>query len=84
MGGFVIGFIKGWLLTLVMISCIPFMVIAGGVMAVMIGKASTRGQNAYARASVIVEQTIGGIRTVSLNPLVCSWFQICMFCCPFD
>ncbi|KAK8702333.1 hypothetical protein V6N13_020694 [Hibiscus sabdariffa] len=64
-GGFVIAFIKGWLLTLVMLSAIPLLVLSGGTIAVMISKMATRGQNAYAKAATIVEQTIGSIRTVA-------------------
>ena len=63
-GGFVIAFIEGWLLTLVMLSSIPLLVISGGVMSLIISKMASRGQNAYAKAAVVVEQTIGSIRTV--------------------
>ena len=63
-GGFVIAFIKGWLLTLVLLSCIPVIVIAGGVMASMMSKMASRGQIAYAAAGNVVEQTVGSIRTV--------------------
>lgn len=72
--GFVIAFIKGWLLTLVMLSSIPPLVISGGVMAVVLSKVASRSQNAYAKAANVVEQTIGSIRTVcysSSNILVC-------------
>ncbi|KAL8139050.1 hypothetical protein V2J09_005051 [Rumex salicifolius] len=64
LGGFVIGFVKGWLLTLVMLSCIPLVVIAGAVMSITISKTSSKGQAAYAKASIVVEQSIGSIRTV--------------------
>uniref|UniRef100_A0A7N0U2K1 Uncharacterized protein n=1 Tax=Kalanchoe fedtschenkoi TaxID=63787 RepID=A0A7N0U2K1_KALFE len=64
-GGFVIAFTKGWLLTLVMLSSIPPMVIAGGAMAMFISKMASQGQNAYAKAATVVEQTIGSIRTVA-------------------
>uniref|UniRef100_A0A5B7CEH4 Putative ABC transporter B family member 11 n=1 Tax=Davidia involucrata TaxID=16924 RepID=A0A5B7CEH4_DAVIN len=64
-GGFVIAFIRGWLLTLVMLSSIPPLVIAGGAMALIISKMASRGQNAYAKAAIIVEQTFGSIRTVA-------------------
>lgn len=68
-GGFVIAFIKGWLLTLVMLSSIPLLVISGGVMSVVLSKVASRSQNAYAKAAIVVEQTIGSIRTVtSLHP----------------
>ena len=65
LGGFVIAFLKGWLLTLVLLSCIPALVISGGVMSIVVSKMSTRGQRAYAEAGTIVEQTVGAIRTVS-------------------
>ena len=65
-GGFVIAFIRGWLLTLVMLSSIPPLVISGGVMALIISKMASRGQNAYAKSANVVEQTIGSIRTVGL------------------
>ncbi|KAE9444825.1 hypothetical protein C3L33_23277, partial [Rhododendron williamsianum] len=61
--GFVIAFIKGWLLTLVLLSCIPLLVITGGAAAIITSKASSSAQNSYSKANV-VEQTIGSIRTV--------------------
>lgn len=64
-GGFVIAFIKGWLLTLVMLTSIPPLVISGGVMSLIISKMASKGQNAYAKAAIVVEQTIGSIRTVA-------------------
>ncbi|XVF21986.1 hypothetical protein REPUB_Repub12eG0135800 [Reevesia pubescens] len=64
-GGFVIAFIRGWLLTLVMLSSIPLLVMSGAVMAILISKMASRGQSAYAKAAIVVEQTIGSIRTVA-------------------
>ncbi|EOA26469.1 hypothetical protein CARUB_v10022518mg [Capsella rubella] len=64
-GGFVIAFIRGWLLTLVMLSSIPLLVMAGALLAIVIAKTASRGQTAYAKAAVVVEQTIGSIRTVA-------------------
>ncbi|XXG76266.1 hypothetical protein AAC387_Pa08g0649 [Persea americana] len=64
-GGFVVSFSKGWLLTFVMLSSIPPLVITGAVMALRIEKMASRGQTAYAEAGVLVEQTIGSIRTVA-------------------
>ena len=63
-GGFVIAFIKGWLLTVVMLSCIPLLVLSGAMVGVAISKASSKGQAAYSTAATVVEQTIGSIRTV--------------------
>ncbi|KAH7842842.1 hypothetical protein Vadar_009709 [Vaccinium darrowii] len=65
LGGFVIAFIKGWLLTLVLLSSIPILVIAGGATSIFISKVASSGQNAYAKAATVVEQTIGSIRTVA-------------------
>ncbi|GAB4830641.1 ABC transporter B member 21 [Ancistrocladus abbreviatus] len=65
LGGFVIAFNKGWMLTLVMLSCIPLLVAAGGVISLMASKMATKGQTAYGKAAIVVEQTIGSIRTVA-------------------
>ncbi|XP_047315290.1 ABC transporter B family member 9-like [Impatiens glandulifera] len=64
-GGFVIAFVRGWLLSLVLLTCIPALVIAGGSMAMIMSKMASRGQTAYAEAGNVVEQTIGAIRTVA-------------------
>jgi ATP-binding cassette subfamily B (MDR/TAP) protein 1 len=64
-GGFVLAFIKGWLLTLVMLTSIPLLAMAGAAMALIVTRASSRGQAAYAKAATVVEQTIGSIRTVA-------------------
>ncbi|KAK9084446.1 hypothetical protein Scep_030917 [Stephania cephalantha] len=64
-GGFVIAFIKGWLLTLVMLSSIPPLVMAGAAMAIAITKMASRGQTAYSEAGSIAEETISSIRTVA-------------------
>lgn len=63
-GGFAIAFARGWLLSLVLLTCIPALVIAGGGMAIIMTRMSSRGQVAYAEAGNVVEQTVGGIRTV--------------------
>jgi len=60
----VIAFIKGWLLTVVMLSVVPLVAAAAAAMALIIGMMASRGQNAYAKASQVVEETIGSIRTV--------------------
>ncbi|KAE9618861.1 putative xenobiotic-transporting ATPase [Lupinus albus] len=64
-GGFVIAFVKGWLLTLVMMTTLPLLVLSGAAMAVIMGRMTSKGQTAYAKAAHIVEQTIGSIRTVA-------------------
>ena len=67
-GGYFVAFFKGWLLTLVLMSSIPPIVMAGGMVSHVSSRMSTRGQDAYTRAAKIVEQTIGSIRTVFSHP----------------
>nr|XP_023885640.1 ABC transporter B family member 11-like [Quercus suber]POE69358.1 abc transporter b family member 11 [Quercus suber] len=64
-GGIVVAFIKGWLLTSVMLSTIPPLVISGYFMSIIIRKMASRGQAAYSVAATVVEQTFGSIRTVA-------------------
>jgi len=78
-GGFVIAFAKGWLLAAVMMSSIPPIVVAGAAMSRTISKLSSQGQAKYNEAGIVVEQTIGAIRTVDpclnilFNPYC--WFR---------
>ncbi|CAG8663180.1 3265_t:CDS:2, partial [Racocetra fulgida] len=58
LGGFVIGFIKGWKLTLVLCSVFPLMAAAGGFMA------KTLSQDTVEAAGSVAEQVLSGIRTV--------------------
>lgn len=69
-GGFAVSFFKGWLLTLVMLSSIPPIAIAGSVMSILIARMSSQGQEAYAKSAIVVEQTIGSIRTVNSLPYI--------------
>ncbi|KAF6997237.1 hypothetical protein CFC21_013482 [Triticum aestivum] len=63
-GGFTVAFIKGWLLTLVMLSTIPPLIVAAAIVSKMLSKVSSEGLASYIDAGNIVEQTIGSIRTV--------------------
>ncbi|KAE8671809.1 ABC transporter B family member 9 [Hibiscus syriacus] len=64
-GVYIIAFIKGWQLAIVLTACITLVVLAGGTMAMIMAKMSSRGQIAYAEAGNLVEQTVGSIRTVA-------------------
>jgi ATP-binding cassette subfamily B (MDR/TAP) protein 1 len=64
-GGFVIAFLKGWLLSVVMLACIPPVVIAAAAVAKVLSTISSKGQQSYGDAGNVVEQTIGAIKTVS-------------------
>ncbi|XP_030967976.1 ABC transporter B family member 9-like [Quercus lobata] len=64
-GGFVIAFARGWLLACVLLSCIPLIILVGGIMSLMMSRMSTRGQVVYAEAGGLAEQILGSIRTVA-------------------
>uniref|UniRef100_A0A0E0A2D2 MDR-like ABC transporter n=1 Tax=Oryza glumipatula TaxID=40148 RepID=A0A0E0A2D2_9ORYZ len=64
LGGFVLAILKGWLLTLVMLSTIPPFIFAAGIVSKMLAKISNEGLASYSKAGDIVEQTVGSIRTV--------------------
>ncbi|KAG4925178.1 hypothetical protein JHK87_050718 [Glycine soja] len=61
-GRLVIAFIKGWLLTLVLLCCIPPLVISGSMMSFTFAKLPSHGQAAYSEAATVVERTIDSIR----------------------
>ncbi|KAM1126225.1 hypothetical protein ACFX2B_040934 [Malus domestica] len=65
LGGFMIAFVQGWRLTVVLLATIPAIVIAGAIMATIMSKISSRGQSAYVEVGNMVEQTVGSIRTVA-------------------
>ncbi|KAK4489249.1 hypothetical protein RD792_005046 [Penstemon davidsonii] len=64
-GGFILAFVKGWRLALVLSSCIPAIAITGGILAMIMSSMSSKAQIAYAEAGNVVEQTVGAIRTVA-------------------
>uniref|UniRef100_A0A0D9WCH5 MDR-like ABC transporter n=1 Tax=Leersia perrieri TaxID=77586 RepID=A0A0D9WCH5_9ORYZ len=64
-GGFGVAFAQGWLLTLVMLATIPPLVVSGAVMSSVVSRMASIGLEAYADAAVVVEQTVGCIRTVA-------------------
>ncbi|KAI3510508.1 hypothetical protein L1887_17563 [Cichorium endivia] len=64
-GGFLISFIRGWRLSLVVSLCMPLMVVAGGYMSFVISKTSAIVQSTYAEAGNVVEEMVRGIRTVA-------------------
>ncbi|KAH6763335.1 P-glycoprotein 9 [Perilla frutescens var. hirtella] len=64
LGGFVIAFNRGWLLSVVLCSSIIAIVIVGSFLSLINSKMANRGQDAYAQAGDVVEQTVGAITTV--------------------
>jgi ATP-binding cassette subfamily B (MDR/TAP) protein 1 len=66
LGGLVVAFIKGWLLTLILLSSLPLLVLSGSLMSFAYAMMASRGQAAYSEAAIIVERIIGSIRTVCM------------------
>ncbi|XP_027153546.1 ABC transporter B family member 4-like [Coffea eugenioides] len=64
-GGFIIAFIKGWLLSLVLLSSIPPLILASSAMTIQLAKRASQGQAAYSVAATVVEQTLSSIRTIA-------------------
>ena len=58
-------FVFGWELTLVILAVIPFMIIAGGVMAKALSNHSAKEMEAYGKAGAIAEEVFSAIRTVN-------------------
>ncbi|KAF2077589.1 hypothetical protein CYY_001130 [Polysphondylium violaceum] len=63
--GFIIGFINGWQLTLVILALTPLIAAAGAFMTKMMADLTKQGQDAYAKAGGVAEEKIGNIRTVT-------------------
>ncbi|EPB89698.1 hypothetical protein HMPREF1544_03498 [Mucor circinelloides 1006PhL] len=62
--GFIISFVKGWRLAVVMLATIPLMAAVGGAIDYFITKYTLRAQDSYAYAGSVAEQVFAGIRTV--------------------
>uniref|UniRef100_A0A8C4ILY0 ATP-binding cassette, sub-family B (MDR/TAP), member 11a n=1 Tax=Dicentrarchus labrax TaxID=13489 RepID=A0A8C4ILY0_DICLA len=61
--GFMVGFIGGWKLTLVVIAVSPLIGLAAGLMAV--GRLTGRELKAYAKAGAVADEVLSSIRTVA-------------------
>eukprot|EP01018_Ginkgo_biloba_P000009 Gb_36862 [translate_table: standard] len=62
--GFIVAFMRGWRLTVVVVSTVPFIIAAGAIGSFLISKVSKKLRDSDAKAGHIVEQAIGAIRTV--------------------
>ncbi|KAF4314739.1 hypothetical protein JM18_009900, partial [Phytophthora kernoviae] len=66
--GYIIGFARGWDMSLVMACAMPFMVLSLKYMVRLFRKRALLSQKMYAEAGAVAEETLGSIRTVaSLN-----------------
>ncbi|KAJ3207855.1 Multidrug resistance protein 1 [Clydaea vesicula] len=63
--GFIMAFARGWQLALVLCAIFPLLGIAGFVMSRNMAKQSSGGQDAYAEAGAVAQQTLASIRTVT-------------------
>jgi len=63
--GFIIGYIKGWQLALILTGFMPFLSITGAIFVYSIQKATTINNVAYGRAGAISEEVLNAIRTVT-------------------
>ncbi|MED6287182.1 hypothetical protein CHARACLAT_013732, partial [Characodon lateralis] len=63
--GFMVGFIGGWKLTLVVIAVSPLIGIAAGLMAMAVSRLTGRELTAYAKAGAVADEVLSSIRTVA-------------------
>ncbi|XP_034258184.1 ATP-dependent translocase ABCB1 isoform X2 [Pantherophis guttatus] len=64
LAGFIIGFIKGWKLTLVILAISPVLGICAAVWTKILSSFTNRELAAYAKAGSVAEEVLGSIRTV--------------------
>ncbi|KAI9012502.1 putative ABC transporter protein [Phycomyces nitens] len=62
--GFIVAFVKGWNLAVVILATMPLMGGVGGAMGYLITKYTLKTQTSYAEAGSVAEQVFSGIRTV--------------------
>ncbi|XP_040004037.1 bile salt export pump [Xiphias gladius] len=63
--GFMVGFIGGWKLTLVVIAVSPLIGIAAGLMAMAVARLTGQELKAYAKAGAVADEVLSSIRTVA-------------------
>ncbi|XP_029348794.1 bile salt export pump [Echeneis naucrates] len=63
--GFMVGFIGGWKLTLVVIAVSPMIGIAAGLMATAVARLTGQELKAYAKAGAVADEVLSSIRTVA-------------------
>ena len=63
--GFVVAFISGWKLTLVLLACFPLLMVAGALVGKAIASGIEGSQTAYAKAGAVAQESLANIRTVT-------------------
>jgi ATP-binding cassette subfamily B (MDR/TAP) protein 1 len=61
----VVGFSRGWKLTLVIAATTPLVAAAGATLMIVMANMTTRGQAAYAKAGAYASEILAGVRTVA-------------------
>ncbi|XP_071063119.1 bile salt export pump [Pseudochaenichthys georgianus] len=64
-GGFMVGFIGGWKLTMVVIAVSPLIGVAAGLMAVAVSRLTGQELSSYAKAGAVADEVLTSIRTVA-------------------
>ncbi|KAI3441858.1 uncharacterized protein J3R85_001909, partial [Psidium guajava] len=64
LGGFIIGFARVWQISLVTLSIVPLIALAGGIYAYVATGLIARVRKSYVKAGEIAEEVIGNVRTV--------------------
>lgn len=63
--GFLIGFLNGWKLTLVILAVSPLLGLGGALMGSFVARMTGRELRAYAKAGAVAEEVLSSIRTVA-------------------
>ncbi|CAO2617612.1 ATP-dependent translocase ABCB1 [Lemmus lemmus] len=63
-GGFIIGFTRGWKLTLVILAISPVLGLSAGLWAKILSSFTDKELQAYAKAGAVAEEVLAAIRTV--------------------
>ncbi|XP_073681406.1 bile salt export pump [Garra rufa] len=63
--GFLMGFARGWKLTLVIISVSPLIGLATGLMALFVAKLTGKELQEYAKAGAVADEVLSSVRTVA-------------------
>lgn len=64
LGGFIIGFVRIWQISLVTLSIVPLIALAGGIYAYITIGLIAKVRKSYVKAGQIAEEVIGNVRTV--------------------
>ncbi|XP_060945264.1 bile salt export pump [Limanda limanda] len=63
--GFMVGFINGWKMTLVVIAVSPLIGLGAGLMVMAVSQLTGKGMKAYAKAGAVADEALSSIRTVA-------------------